>query len=187
LTVEALLASRADVDHADSHGVTALYCAAGFGDLATAEVLLGGGAAVDKAITRSYGIGATDAVNVYLAGVTPLMIAALFGHPAICTRLLAARADVRVRSQRPVVLEPIHWAACQGRGCGAPESTVPVLVAAGADVNSSVDTMPRLLDRMTPLHWAAWYNNAAEIEELLACGADLSLRCRFLPTAGDTT
>eukprot|EP00966_Prymnesium_polylepis_P128251 2966104-Prymnesium_polylepis.1 len=32
---------------------------------------------------------------------------------------------------------------------------------------------------MTPLHWATWYNNAAEIEELLVCGADPSLRCRF--------
>eukprot|EP00966_Prymnesium_polylepis_P262021 6052964-Prymnesium_polylepis.1 len=94
------------------------------------------------------------------------MGAAIFGHTAMCARLLAARADVRVRSQRPVVLEPIHLAACQDRGCGAPESVVPVLVAAGADVNSSVDTMPLLLDCMTPLHWAAWYNNAVEIQSV---------------------
>eukprot|EP00966_Prymnesium_polylepis_P304722 7040591-Prymnesium_polylepis.1 len=44
-TVAALLASRADADRADSRGRTALFLAAGFGDLATAEVLLEGGAA----------------------------------------------------------------------------------------------------------------------------------------------
>eukprot|EP00966_Prymnesium_polylepis_P107930 2499188-Prymnesium_polylepis.1 len=131
-----------------------------FGDLATAEVLLWSGAAVNKGSTRANGSGAPP-------GFTPLMIAAVSGHAAMCTRLLAARADVRARTQTPVVLEPIHWAAVQGRGCGAPESAVPVLVTAGADVNSPECRARLLADRMTPLHMAASFNNAAEIEELL--------------------
>eukprot|EP00966_Prymnesium_polylepis_P225494 5216294-Prymnesium_polylepis.1 len=66
------------------------------------------------------------------------MLAAFDGHAAMCARLLAARADVRARSRMPVMLEPIHFAAAQGRGYGAAESTFPVLVAGGADVNAAV-------------------------------------------------
>eukprot|EP00966_Prymnesium_polylepis_P164518 3803485-Prymnesium_polylepis.1 len=51
-------------------------------------------------------------------------MAAILGHPAVCTRVLAAHADVRARTRLPLILEPIHWAAVQGRGCGAADGRV---------------------------------------------------------------
>lgn len=108
------------------------------------------------------------------------MVVAVFGHPAVCARLLAARADVRARTRHPLVCEPIHWAVVQGRANGAPESTVPTLVGAGADVNAPTFKMFPVIAGWTPLHSAAFVNNAAEIEELLACGADTRARGRLL-------
>ena len=59
-----------------------------------------------------------------------------------------------------------------------------MLVAAGADVNTAVGVLGvagfAVAKRLTPLHIAAMFNNAAEIEELLACGADRSLCARWL-------
>jgi hypothetical protein len=44
----------------------------------------------------------------------------------------------RTRASRSAVrFAAIHLATAQGRGCGAPTSAVPALVAAGADVNDA--------------------------------------------------
>jgi hypothetical protein len=67
-----------------------------------------------------------------------------------------------------------------GRGSGAPTSAVPTLVAAGANVDDARAMFFPAVADATPLHMAAFFNNAAEIEALLACGADPCRRMRFL-------
>ena len=136
------------------------------------RLLLAHGADVDRATTQTLKSGGPP-------GITPLMIAALFGHAATCTRLVAARANVHALTRFPVRMTTIHFAALQGRGCGAPTSAVPALVAAGANVNARGSIFPVMADE-TPLHIAAFLNNAAEIEALLACGADPHHRMRLL-------
>jgi ankyrin repeat protein len=173
-TVAALLDAAADVDGRHSHGWTALFIAACFGDLATIEVLLAHGADVDRGRTRALKSGAP-------AGHTPLMVAAIFGHAATCTRLVAARANVHARTRFPTRWAAIHFAALQGHGCGAPKSAVPALIAAGADVNARISVL-LVIAGLTPLHVAALVNNAAEVEALLACGADPRRRARLLCT-----
>ena len=109
-----------------------------------------------------------------------MMGAAIYGHAATCTRLVAARVNVHALTRFPLRLAAIHFAALQGRGCGAPTSAVPALVAAGANVDDArCSVFPAMADG-TPLHVAAFYNNAAEVEALLACSADPRRRMRFL-------
>ena len=110
------------------------------------------------------------------------MLAAFLGHPDACRLLLAAGADVDARDAHGKTA--LHLAARAGKGSGASESAAPVLLEAGADVNDSgVEIFP-IAASITPLMFTAIFNNAAELEVLLALRADPSLRGRFLTRRG---
>ena len=110
------------------------------------------------------------------------MLAAFLGHPDACRLLLAAGADVDARDAYGMTA--LHWAALAGKGSGASESAAPVLLEAGADVNDSGVNIFPLFASFTPLMTAAFLNNAAELEVLLALRADPSRRGRVLTLRG---
>jgi hypothetical protein len=86
-TVDALLASGADVDKAKTNdGATPLYMAAQEGHLPVVERLIAAGADVDKATTDD--------------GSTPLFMAAQKGHTATVAMLLKSGADKSIRGFR---------------------------------------------------------------------------------------
>ena len=157
-----LLRAGARVDAANSHGFTALGWAACFGDVEMINALVSAGAPVNLGLTRVNKSGG-------MPGMTPLMMAAMFGHPTACARLLAAGANVHARVPG-LGATAIHFAATGGKGYGAAESAVPALVAHGADVEARFSLFPVFVN-LTPLMTAAFLGNAAEAEALLACGA----------------
>ena len=141
--IEKLLKAGADANAVSNEGETALMTAARTGSVEAARVLLAHGAKVDA--------------RENWHGQTPLMWAAAQKHPAMVKELIAHGADVNARSsvnnwERQNTAEPrekwlplggftaMHFAAREGcAGC------VPVLAAAGADVNATDE------DGITPL------------------------------------
>ena len=173
--VHALLAGRADPDAADSHGRSPVLCAADFGSVDVLKALLAARASPASALTKSELSGP-------LVGCQPLMEAAYQGHIAVCRLLLDAGADVAARNVLGATAA--HWAAIAGKGQGAAESAIPMLVDAGADVNDAGLTVFPIIQSITPLIMAASFNNAAELEVLLEMRANLSQRGRFLRFRG---
>ena len=82
LTVELLIANRADIDRRDDNGETALYKAAEWGRNETAMTLVHRGAGLDKPCKRSKN--------------TPLMVAGKVGHTKICEMLIKEGASLKV-------------------------------------------------------------------------------------------
>lgn len=80
----AALDAGASPDAADRYGVTALVRAAGRGDHALVDLLLGRGARIDKGTAQDN---------------TPLMLAAARGHRELVARLLQAGADPAHRNK----------------------------------------------------------------------------------------
>jgi ankyrin repeat protein len=122
--------------------------AAAKGQVALADALLAAGADVNLANVR---------------GVTPLMGAGYSANAELTRKLIAGGAKIE-----PVDLvknNAATYAAASGCvGC------LQALMAAGTQVNARLD------NNLTLLMWAAAYGHMAAVRELLARGADGSLR-----------
>jgi len=94
---------------------------------------------------------------------TPLLLAAMGGHPAVARQLLAAGADLGVRDDLRMTV--LHYAAYGGRG-----ELVELLLGQGADLEAQAELA------FTPLHTAAERGHTGAVEALLAHGADPQAR-----------
>jgi len=146
--VRVLLRQGADVNAAQSDGMTALHWASMRGDASVARMLMFAGARVEV-LTRN-------------GNYTPLHLAARAGKAAAVKALLDGGADVSaVTSSGGAVA--LHFAASNGDA-----ETVKALLDKGA----TVDARERSWSQ-TPLMWAASANRARVAELLLARGADI--------------
>ena len=147
--VRALLRNGADVNTAQSDGMTALHWAASRNDAEIARALLYAGATV-RATTR-------------LGGYTPLHLASRAGSPEVAKQILEAGADPNVYTSTGV--SAMHFAA----DADAP-GVVALLAAHGAEVDAR-DTF----SERTPLMFASVRGADAALAALLAAGADPAL------------
>ncbi len=129
---------------------TALHHAAKLGNQAIMEVLL----------AREADVNAEDA-----NGQTPLCIAARQGNVEIVKMLLNYRANVYLPNSD--VLTPLQLAADRGH-----LEVVKVLLQAGADINTSNDSM-------SPLYMAAEEKRLEVVKFLLEKGADVNFQSSF--------
>ncbi|MEO8074907.1 MAG: ankyrin repeat domain-containing protein [Acidobacteriota bacterium] len=111
-------------------------------------------AALDAAIAERANLEVED-----VTGLTPIMRAAVFGHPDAVTRLAAAGANVNHMAEGMTAL---HFAAEAG---DAP--TIEALVAAKANIEARGDQ-----GWPTPLLWAASQGSSAGVHALVAAGAN---------------
>lgn len=181
--IEALLATRADVNARQADGMTALHWAAHHNDLRLAAELVKVGADVD-AVNR-YGVaplsiactnGNTAIVELLLdagadpntavrGGETVLMTAARTGRVEPVVALLAHGADVNAREANQQTA--IMWAAAEGHA-----DVVRYLIKAGADFRTRLDS------GFTPLLFAVREGRAEAVKALLAAGADVNQSSR---------
>jgi ankyrin repeat protein len=148
-TVRSLLKDGADVNAAQSDGMTALHWSALANDVPTAEMLLVAGGSV-KATTR-------------LGANTPLILASRSGRAEMVETLLNAGADPNQATSTGAT--PLMLAA----GSGSVDA-VSTLLARKADVNARES-----LRGETALMFAAASNRAEVAELLLSNGADPAL------------
>ena len=164
--IEVPLAAGADVRATNSDDVTPLHLAAGFNENpAVVEALLAAGA--DARAVASGAVAPTDSPN--RRGHTALHLAARGNeNPAVVEVLLAAGADVTATNSRGATA--LHLAA----GFNANPRIVEALLAVGADTEArATDDTYRTQEGLTPLHYAARYNNPAVVEALLTAGTDV--------------
>jgi ankyrin repeat protein len=147
--VRTLLRSGADVNAAQSDGMTALHWTALNADLDTMSVLLSAGATTE----------ATTRVGAY----TPLHLASSRGHADAVARLL--QAGSRVSAFTATGVQPLHLAAQSGSA-----QAVAALLEAGADRDARDKTHGR-----TPLVFATASDRVDAMAVLLARGADAHL------------
>src|SRR3954470_250120 len=143
--VRAALKQHADVNAAQTDGMTALHWAAYQDDLETAKLLLNAGANA-------------KAENRY--GVTPLSLACVNGNAEFVELLLAAGADPNTTLLGG---ETVLMTAAR---TGKPEA-VEALLRKGAQVNATERR------GQTALMWAAADGHAAVVDLLLKAGADI--------------
>ena len=173
-----LLEAGGEVDAATRHGVTPLALASAGGHAAVVATLLGAGADPNRAspqgetpLMAAARTGVVDSVTALLRhgaggdareawrGQTASMWAAAEGHAAVVAPLVAAGADVDVRSDGGFT--PLAFAVRAGHG-----DTVEALVKAGADVDLA------LPDGTSPLHLAVINAHYDVARQLLEQGAD---------------
>ncbi len=150
--VRTLLRRGADVNTAQSDGMTALHWAASRNDVEIAKALLYAGAAL-RSTTR-------------LGGYTPLHLASRSGHAEVARLILEAGADPDTYTVTAVTA--LHFAA-DADAVGVVEA----LVTRGADMNARDGFAER-----TPLMFAAVRGADAAVRALLDAGADVSLVTR---------
>ncbi|MDE2874914.1 MAG: ankyrin repeat domain-containing protein [Gemmatimonadota bacterium] len=148
--VRALLRDGADVNTAQSDGMTALHWAATRNDAEIAGILLYAGATT-RATTR-------------LGGYTPLHVASRSGSTTVAELILAAGADPNVFTTTGVTA--MHFAADADAA-----GVVALLAAHGADTDAR-DTF----SKRTPLMFAAVRGADAALGALLEAGADPALQ-----------
>ena len=153
--VQVLLERAADVQAAESDGMTALHWAVQRDAVEIVDLLLAAGADV-------------SASNHY--GVTPLTLASLNGGGEVVTQLLAAGADPNARLADGETV--LMTAARTGE-----VDVIAALLAAGGDPNGYEQARGQ-----TALMWAAAENNVEAIVALVAGGADIAVRTRDLST-----
>lgn len=147
-TVRLLLKQGADVNAAQSDGMTALHWAATRGDANIARMLTFAGARLD-ATTRN-------------GNYAPLHLAARAGRAAAVKVLLEAGADAKALTSSGGAAA-LHFAASNGD----PE-TVKALLDKGAEVDIREGAWSQ-----TPLMWAASANRVKAAELLIARGANI--------------
>jgi ankyrin repeat protein len=145
--VRNLLRDGADVNAPHGDGMTALHWAAMNGDAEMTDLLLHAGASL---VSRTR-----------LGRYSPLALAAEAGHGAVVTALIKAGADVNVIDTSGTTV--LMLAAASGD-----VETVRVLADGGADVHAREHSMDQ-----SALMFAAAYNRAGAIRELLTRGASL--------------
>ncbi len=150
--VRALLRQGADVNTAQSDGMTALHWAASNNDVAVARTLLYAGATV-RARTR-------------LGAYTPLHLASRGGHAEVVRLILEAGADPDAYTTTGVTA--MHFAADADAG-----DVVDALAAHGGDVDARDSFAER-----TPLMFATVRGADAAVRALLGAGAEVSLATR---------
>lgn len=148
--VRELLRQGADVNAAQSDGLTALHWAAMNNDTELAGVLLYAGATV-RPLTR-------------VGGYTPLHLAARNGHAEVINVLLEAGADANVWTSTGVTA--LHFAALANS-----EGAIRALAGGGADLDATDGYQSR-----TPLVFAAGRNATTALSTLLELGADPSIQ-----------
>jgi uncharacterized protein len=177
--VRSLLAEHADVNAAQSDGLSALHWAAQLDDVETAKMLVKAGANA-KAENRYHVTplslacvnGNTDMVELLLVagadpnttlrgGETVLMTAARTGKPGCVKALLARHADVNAKERRGQTA--IMWAAAEGHA-----EVVELLIAAGADFSTPLES------GFTPLFFAVREGHTEAVRVLLRAGADVN-------------
>ena len=147
--VRTLLRDGADVNTAQSDGMTALHWAATRNDNEIARTLLYAGATV-RATTR-------------LGGYTPLHLASRAGSTEVAELILEAGADPNVFTSTGVTA--MHFAA---------DADAPAVVALLAAHGAEVDARDTFSER-TPLMFAAVRGADAALGALLEAGADPAL------------
>ncbi len=150
--VRTLLRQGADVNTAQSDGMTALHWAAGGNDIEIAKTLLYAGAAV-RATTR-------------LGGYNPLHLASRGGHSEVARLILEAGADPNTFTTTGVTA--MHFAADADAG-----AVIGLLAAHGGDV----DARDAFSER-TPLMFGAVRGADSAVRALLEAGADVTLVTR---------
>jgi uncharacterized protein len=148
--IRSLLRQGADVNAAQSDGMTALHWAADRGDREMTEVLVYAGADLEAG-TR-------------IGRYRPLHLASRNGHSEVVQALLGAGARVDAVTD-PSGSTPLHLAALSGDG-----EVVRELIAAGADPNAREAEW-----KQTPLIFAASWNRVDAIVALIEGGADPNL------------
>lgn len=148
--VRALLQQGADVNAAQSDGLTALHWAAMNNNREMVDLLLYAGATV-RPLTR-------------VGGYQPLHLAARSGHVEVAEALLAAGANPNAWTSTGVT--PLHFAALANS-----PATIRVLAEAGADLNA-----PDGYQSRTPLIFASGRNATDAVTTLLELGANTSLQ-----------
>ncbi|MEE2898421.1 MAG: ankyrin repeat domain-containing protein [Gemmatimonadota bacterium] len=146
--VRSMLDDGADVNAAQGDGLTALHASAERGHVEIAKLLIAAGADLD-AETR-------------IGHYTPLHLAGRGGHGHVVLALAEAGADVS-RATSNTGVTPLHLAASAVGG----ERAVATLLDHGAAVNAREASAGQ-----TPLMFAAAYDRAAAVRELLSRGAD---------------
>jgi ankyrin repeat protein len=146
--VRSMLDDGADVNAAQGDGMTALHASAEGGHVEIARLLIAAGADLD-AETR-------------IGHYTPLHLAGRGGHGHVVLALAEAGADVS-RATSNTGVTPLHLAASAVGG----ERAVATLLDHGAAVNAREASAGQ-----TPLMFAAAYDRAAAVRELLSRGAD---------------
>ena len=151
--VRVLLRQGADVNTAQSDGMTALHWAASNNDVEIAKALLYAGATF-RATTR-------------IGGYTPLHLASRGGHAEVATLILEDGADPDVFTSTGVTA--MHFAADADAA-----GVIEALVAHGGDVDARDSFAER-----TPLMFAAVRGADEAVSALLEGGADVSLVTRL--------
>ena len=147
-TVQALLASGADMWLLDIDGAGPLHAAALGGHVGVVELLLDRGLPVNAVVRAD--------------GMTPIAYAAVRGHLDAMRVLLRRRADVNLADSGGN--SPLLHAAMRGR-----IAAVRLLLESGANVNAAST------HGWTPLMAAAWEGDASVVAELLKHGANATL------------
>ena len=175
--VEFLLSWGADADAPNERGNTPLAFAASEGHLEAAAVLVSEGASIDGAAEPEkaaiegdalnqkggYGGGEANLDPIDVFGITPLIRAAEGGHVNMVKFLVASGANVNIEAEQWNNVCALGRAARRGH-----MEIADVLLEAGADINAGIGRT------WTPLHNAAYSNQASMAEWLLSKGADVN-------------
>ena len=152
--VRSLLEEGAEVDLAQSDGMTALHWAAELGNVELVRLLVDAGADLE-APTR-------------IGDLTPLHIGAELGQSGTVRALLEAGANAESRNVNGST--PLHFAALSGN-----VETVEALADHGADVNAREARWGQ-----TPLMFAASRNRVPAIDALIDRGAEVGITSKVV-------